>query len=354
MAATRSSGNVVKHITPAEVTPLGRRLSLECIKCGTTGRYDVGRVAIDPYALKVEKRDLKDAVFFSAYFHCRHCGAPGPWELSTIAVVQLMALATMAMASSDDARIAFAKSSLFDGTSHQTSALGEEHLKRLIDENPTDYFLWSRLGNLLKYAEQKQKAVEAFEKAVELNPQDIESHHSLGDCYLADAEPERAAEHFHAALRFARDYPHRDRTELLRGIVSASLEKLFDLHHKSGGKIPLMPEFDPPARERPDEPVVVHLMEFDLARPEDWQRFADTFLPEFARGTEPAKPQRDARSIESRTSPAGRWDTLNVEPNSDTPAPIRRGSRVGRNDPCPCGSGKKFKRCCGATAHPAE
>jgi hypothetical protein len=23
--------------------------------------------------------------------------------------------------------------------------------------------------------------------------------------------------------------------------------------------------------------------------------------------------------------------------------------KVGRNDPCPCGSGKKFKRCCGRT-----
>jgi uncharacterized protein YecA (UPF0149 family) len=22
--------------------------------------------------------------------------------------------------------------------------------------------------------------------------------------------------------------------------------------------------------------------------------------------------------------------------------------KVGRNDPCPCGSGKKFKKCCGA------
>jgi uncharacterized protein YecA (UPF0149 family) len=22
---------------------------------------------------------------------------------------------------------------------------------------------------------------------------------------------------------------------------------------------------------------------------------------------------------------------------------------IGRNDPCPCGSGKKFKKCCGAT-----
>ncbi|HRD91345.1 MAG TPA: SEC-C metal-binding domain-containing protein, partial [Accumulibacter sp.] len=23
--------------------------------------------------------------------------------------------------------------------------------------------------------------------------------------------------------------------------------------------------------------------------------------------------------------------------------------KVGRNDPCPCGSGRKFKKCCGAT-----
>jgi len=27
--------------------------------------------------------------------------------------------------------------------------------------------------------------------------------------------------------------------------------------------------------------------------------------------------------------------------------PVRSGPKVGRNDPCPCGSGKKFKQCCG-------
>ncbi len=27
---------------------------------------------------------------------------------------------------------------------------------------------------------------------------------------------------------------------------------------------------------------------------------------------------------------------------------IRPTPKVGRNDPCPCGSGKKFKKCCGA------
>jgi preprotein translocase subunit SecA len=30
------------------------------------------------------------------------------------------------------------------------------------------------------------------------------------------------------------------------------------------------------------------------------------------------------------------------------PQPVRVGPKVGRNDPCPCGSGKKYKKCCGA------
>lgn len=30
-------------------------------------------------------------------------------------------------------------------------------------------------------------------------------------------------------------------------------------------------------------------------------------------------------------------------------APVQ-GGKVGRNDPCPCGSGKKYKKCCGATS----
>ncbi len=29
---------------------------------------------------------------------------------------------------------------------------------------------------------------------------------------------------------------------------------------------------------------------------------------------------------------------------------VRRGRKVGRNDPCPCGSGKKYKKCCGVNA----
>jgi preprotein translocase subunit SecA len=32
----------------------------------------------------------------------------------------------------------------------------------------------------------------------------------------------------------------------------------------------------------------------------------------------------------------------------DAPQPVKKQSKeVGRNDPCPCGSGKKYKNCCG-------
>ena len=29
---------------------------------------------------------------------------------------------------------------------------------------------------------------------------------------------------------------------------------------------------------------------------------------------------------------------------------VRKDKKIGRNDPCPCGSGKKYKKCCGANA----
>ncbi len=38
----------------------------------------------------------------------------------------------------------------------------------------------------------------------------------------------------------------------------------------------------------------------------------------------------------------------NEAPDDQAPAPIKRShEKVGRNDPCPCGSGQKYKKCCG-------
>ena len=43
--------------------------------------------------------------------------------------------------------------------------------------------------------------------------------------------------------------------------------------------------------------------------------------------------------------------SLPPDPDSDSeyvaPQPFVRETKIGRNDPCPCGSGKKYKKCCG-------
>ena len=39
-------------------------------------------------------------------------------------------------------------------------------------------------------------------------------------------------------------------------------------------------------------------------------------------------------------------DITDLERALDPPEPVRALPRVGRNDPCPCGSGRKAKRCC--------
>ena len=37
--------------------------------------------------------------------------------------------------------------------------------------------------------------------------------------------------------------------------------------------------------------------------------------------------------------------------NMAAPLPVRAALKTGRNEPCPCGSGRKYKKCCGGAVH---
>ena len=44
-------------------------------------------------------------------------------------------------------------------------------------------------------------------------------------------------------------------------------------------------------------------------------------------------------------------DEVRRTPADPAPAPPAQSVKVGRNQPCPCGSGLKYKKCCGFTVH---
>jgi preprotein translocase subunit SecA len=62
-------------------------------------------------------------------------------------------------------------------------------------------------------------------------------------------------------------------------------------------------------------------------------------LPAVAREIE-RRQQRQQKDLQYQTGPA----------QAEPPKPVKVGAKVGRNDPCPCGSGKKYKKCHGANA----
>ena len=66
---------------------------------------------------------------------------------------------------------------------------------------------------------------------------------------------------------------------------------------------------------------------------------------------QPARPEDEAREIERRQRRQQQEMQLQAgAAQAEEPKPVRAGAKVGRNDPCPCGSGKKYKKCHGAAA----
>jgi len=66
---------------------------------------------------------------------------------------------------------------------------------------------------------------------------------------------------------------------------------------------------------------------------------------------QPARPEDEAREIERRQRRQQQQLQYQAGPaQAEAPKPVRTGAKVGRNDPCPCGSGKKYKKCCGKAA----
>src|ERR1700688_4276430 len=83
-------------------------------------------------------------------------------------------------------------------------------------------------------------------------------------------------------------------------------------------------------------------------------------LPQFLLREQPTEPTGNADGAPGMAKrPAGvrtnlpTTGTRALEPENGEHAielPVRRDPKVGRNEPCPCGSGKKYKNCCGRVA----
>jgi preprotein translocase subunit SecA len=121
--------------------------------------------------------------------------------------------------------------------------------------------------------------------------------------------------------------------DMMARIDNETIRYLFHIQIQQGEQPPA-PGQPQPSSPQPPRPRADAAVASAAARASEQPQH----LPAVAREIE-RRQQRQQRDLQYQTGPA----------QAEAPKPVRAGAKVGRNDPCPCGSGKKYKKCHGSS-----
>lgn len=357
---TRRKRTAPRRLT-CELEEFPSKLRLVCSACSRSGSYQVGAVLILPEYFEKQAKEggsanagtgtnadgnggadaFDEHVGFTRYFRCKHCNAGGPWRLAPLERWRL--LFSLMLTPSEDMGtrgVHVCEPRTFDGQVALTPMRAEEIVREHLSREPENPFLWTRLGNLYKSGGRLDLARPAYERAVELDLAHVEAHAMLADALEKRRATRMSLRHWKAVLQHARhatQVPRKLRLEL----VSAALDGTLALTRDPNEMFQILCN---PGQKRPsDEPEVIHLTTIDLSDEDDWDAVCRAFLGEPFR-----RPHPDVRRTSTKPPP---WMSV-AAPRfvSDDPMPDMESMAVRmtpRNAPCPCGSGRKFKKCCG-------
>jgi len=341
-----------KHIAHAPLTPEEMiegttskplEVKLRCRPCGCETSLRTPWAAV---ATKAET-DGWDGVVLGRIFTCPSCGAVDDYELTTWARLQLIAEMGLGISGkSRGCRVLPSVPVLFDGTTFRRPTQGLIHLRELTVKRPDNPEAWRRLGNFCERYGMLDEAVLSWRKAFALSADEFEAAYSLALFYWKQDTDEAAAvrgEHLLAAIeRFPRDRTVGERKRV--GFAESLTGMLFELIDHTDQPVVLMASWH---GGEVSDGVVVNLSSVDLrtierreglvefmARPDVVALGVTGKLPTDG----PTRLQRLIECGASSLPTAGDRATLSAQ---STGAP----QRLGRNDLCYCGSGKKYKKC---------
>lgn len=281
----------------------GVRLELRCTVCGRERDhifpvvyYDLGT------SRNKKKREKYDPLIIPQRVVCPKCGAVDQYELGGFGHIAVMAslMAETAERSGEtddeltplppDQRIRFMEFTTRWGPMHPLEAI--ERYQRELARRPKDGSLLVGYGTALRFLARLDEAEEQYRQALALDADNLEAWESMAQLAGQQGDIPKATHCWQRVLGLAltAPLPPDERQELLD-------RTRMSIEHLGRGEIPV-------------------------------------FAPTMIGGPQPAE-----------RSPAP----------APIPGPERRSvAAVGRNDPCPCGSGKKYKHCHGRPGASAQ
>lgn len=285
----------------------GVRLELRCTACGREREhvfpvvyYDLGT------SRNKKKRGKYDPLIIPQRVVCPKCGAVDQYELGGFGHIAIMAnmMAETAERSGQtdaeltalprDQRIRFIEFTTRWGPMHPQEAI--ERYEREISRKPNDVSLHESFGNVLKLLGRLDEAEAHYLRGAELDPKNMETRIGLAQVAMLRKD-------IPAAISWW--------TEAKELVATA----------------PLPPQID--------RRMLVLEIDGNLA---DLRR---GIIPEYEYVPTPAYDVEEETEFTTQTQPRAQRGQSTL-------------SKVGRNDPCPCGSGKKYKHCHGRPGASAE
>jgi len=280
---TETVAAVMSGIIPDRPKPC-IEAELKCRNCGDISQYRVYRVFMGK----------KGKPHIAQEIECINCNTLADFEFTDKGMAAVTAETMRMMLAGDtdskeELQEAYEKSPIQYGS---TMAMGKvmdideaiEKYQKAIEKNPKDAEKYIGLGNIYYFMDLFTKAADLYQRAAEANPLYIQSHYSLAQI----AEKKLDA---HAALEWLeKGLPFLEKSKYYKGSGGVEREDLLDAYCE----------------------------------------YYNTLLDEIG-------------SDKPKISPPGGFS---YREEYEPVQPVRREKKVGRNDPCPCGSGKKYKKCC--------
>ncbi|MFO0650031.1 MAG: SEC-C metal-binding domain-containing protein [Polyangiales bacterium] len=333
-------------------------VDLTCNRCGRVSPHDPGGAVVHP-DLVACAGDGWDGVVFERVITCPHCGAEddyslGPTARRAIAVCRLGAM----QHGRAGARVLVGIPSLSDGTPIRRASDGLRHWRSRLEADPNDAEGWLRLGHLYKIHRRIEQSIDAYRRSISFRPRDLEAPGALLQTLLEEGRVHEGPDLPEVILKALPTAPSLDARLMYAELVTEALRVAGE-----GGQ-PLGFTASWPSRAQGGVEQKVGAV--DLRRVTRWWRLS-AFIAHPAvhsMGVKIAHPDDAESELRTIVEGDGPVDASFAVTPSATSQPPRRasrepealtgshaqkgGARIGRNDPCFCGSGKKYKRCHGA------
>lgn len=279
-------------------------LELRCDACGQANRYEVSSVFMSPDT-------GSDGIVVGGDLHCLSCGKDAELHVTPMARVAVMAETVLILSAQQANKTYRGPLKIQTFKMHDSTLMSPkqalEHYQQAVAREPHSVEQWLGLGNCLFHIRRMRKAQLCFERCLALDPACPEAALQRASFFLElQKDMKKAFNVLHTCFTHIKDW------KFYRCVDLSAKE--FSKHYCS--------EYLSLAEE--------------LAVPLNVQGVLSRFDDLFKKLSLSSKASR-AVGHSGRNS----WRDSSV----DVLEPIKK-SQVGRNDPCPCGSGKKYKKCC--------